>query len=129
MSKSIFISCLLEDKHLIGQLNAWSEAREFGDIMFIHAMQQDKVPEGDDAVYRHILEYMDKAVAIAVLVGKDTHNHDWIDWEVKKAKKRTKKIFCIRIPNTKGGVPPILNDYAIIEFKLEDLKKNFSVLK
>ncbi len=129
MSKSIFISCLHEEKYLIEKLHYWSKTREFGDIVFVHAMEEDKRVQGDDNVRQYILEQIDKTTAIAVLIGRDTHNHKWITWEVDIAKRRNKKIFCVRIPDTDGGLPPILERHPIIEFKLGDLKKAFSVLK
>ncbi len=128
MSKSIFISCVHEEKYLIDWLHNWSRAGEFGDIVFIHAMEEDKRSAGDDDVRRYIMDQIDKTTAVVVLVGRDTHNHKWITWEVEIAQRRNKKIFCIRIPNTSGGVPPILKEYPIIEFKLEELKRSFRIL-
>jgi hypothetical protein len=129
MPKSIFISCLHEEKNLIEKLHYWSKTGEFDDIVFIHAMEEDKRVDGDDRVRQYIIEQIDKTTAIAVLVGRDTHNHKWITWEVDIAQRRSKKIFCIRIPETTGGVPSILSGYPEIKFKMDDLKKSFSILK
>lgn len=52
------------------------------------------------------------ASTVVVLIGKETHNRPWVDWEIRKAQELGKRIVGVY---TRGGteadVPPALNDY------------------
>ena len=66
------------------------------------------------------------AAVILVLIGQNTHNHEWIDAEVDLASSFHKEIICIRVPNTAGAVPPLLSKYRLIRFAPEAIKELIS---
>jgi hypothetical protein len=122
MSKSIFISCVFEDNHRIDSIKKWVSDKRLGDITIIHETE-DKRQQGVEVIKNHIQEKIRGASAIVVLVGNDTHNHNWIKAEVELANSFHKQILCVRVPNTKGAVPTILNKYKLVNFDPDTLKK------
>lgn len=117
MSKSIFISTVHEDSHLIGTLNTWAKAGRLGKVTITHETQDDKRHLGENLIKQHIQKKIQGAGVVMVLIGRDTHNHDWIKAEVELAKNYNKKVICVRIPNTSGSVPQILSNYKLHTFE------------
>lgn len=124
MSKSIFISIVHEDSHLITTLNYWAKTNRLGDdVIITHETQNDKRYLGKELVKEAISRKIEGSALVFVLIGKDTHNHDWIQAEVEVANKHHKKIICVRIPQTNGAPPAILSKYKIIVFEPNAIKQ------
>ena len=115
MSKSIFISCVYEDSHRIDKLEQWVSENKLGDIVLTYETL-DKRQYGKRAIKQHILDKIRGASVVLVLIGNDTHNHQWITDEITFANSFHKKILCVRVPNTTGSVPDILRKYDIVNF-------------
>lgn len=115
MSKSIFISTVHEDSHYITNIKRWAENDLLGDVVITHETE-DKRIEGHEAIRNYLRKKIEGAAAVLVLVGKDTHNHDWIRVEVELANSFQKPILCMRIPGTTGGIPQILKKYEETKF-------------
>lgn len=124
MSKSIFISVVYEDSHRITSIQNWAREGRLGHVVITHETE-DKRPLGKDEIKRHISDKIRGAGIIVVLIGNDTHNHDWIEAEVELANSFHKKIVCMRVPNTTGSAPPILKKFEMINFDPDSLKKAF----
>jgi hypothetical protein len=122
MSKSIFISCVHEDSHLINNIKNWTEQKRLGDVV-ITFETEDNRHIGVDAIKKHIRYKIEGAAVILILVGQDTHNHDWIKAEAELAHSFHKQIICVRIPNASGAVPLILKNYKVINFDPDTIKK------
>ncbi len=122
MSKSIFISCVHEDSHRIKSIEKWSAEGRLGNVVITHETE-DKRAEGKEAIKQHIKSKIQGAAFIFVLVGQDTHNHDWIQAEVELANSFNKEIICIRVPHTTGAVPPLLVNKRLISFEPDAIKK------
>lgn len=122
MGKSIFISHVFEDNQYIGNLKDWSKDPEFGYDTII-AEIQDTRDEGYEAIKKRILKKIKNCSAVIVLIGNDTHNKTWIKAEVEWAKSNKKKIVCVRIPNSTGGKPEIVNNYAVIDFDKKKVRE------
>lgn len=122
MSKSIFISCVYEDAHRIASIEKWAEQNRLGKVLITHETD-DKRPLGKEAIKAHIREKIRGAAVILVLIGNDTHNHEWIEAEVELANSFHKQIYCVRVPNSNGAAPPLLKKYGIINFDPETIKR------
>ncbi len=109
MSKSILISCVHEDSQRINSIKSWTEQNRLGSFL-ITSETEDKRHNGVVAIKRHIESKIQGAAIVMVLIGKDTHNHDWIKAEVELANSFHKEIICVRIPHTTGAVPPLLTN-------------------
>jgi MTH538 TIR-like domain (DUF1863) len=125
MSKSVFISCVFEDSHRIDSIKKWAADKRLGDVVIIQETE-DKRQQGKEAVKQHIKSKIQGAAIVLVLVGQDTHNHEWIEAEVELANSFHKEIICIRVPHTTGAVPPLLTNQRIISFDPEAIKKIIS---
>jgi len=125
MSKSIFISCVFEDSHRINSIKKWVTDNRLGDVV-ITQESEDKRQQGKEAVKKHIQSKIQGAAIILVLVGQDTHNHEWIEAEVELANSFHKEIVCVRIPHTTGAVPPLLTKHRLISFDPDAIKKLIS---
>jgi hypothetical protein len=67
-----------------------------------------------DAAIRRLLRMkMSWASTVVVLIGKETHSRDWVNWEIEKANELGKRIVGVY---TRGGsqadLPPALEDYG-----------------
>ena len=122
MSKSIFISCVFEDSHRIDSIKKWVTDYRLGDVV-ITQETEDKRQQGKEAVKKHIQSKIQGAALILVLVGQDSHNHEWIEAEIELANSFHKEIICVRIAHTTGAVPPLLTKKRLINFDPEAIKK------
>jgi MTH538 TIR-like domain (DUF1863) len=115
MSKSIFVSCVHEDESWINNIKKWAANNLLGKVAITHETE-DKRHLGDAAVKKHIEAKIRGAAIVLVLIGNDTHNHDWIRVEAELANSFHKKLVCMRVPGTTGAVPQILKKYDLIPF-------------
>lgn len=115
MSKSIFISCVFEDSYRIDSIKKWAADNRLGDVVITHETE-DKRQQGKVAIKNHIQSKIQGAAVILVLVGQDTHNHDWIEAEIELANSFHKEIICVRVPHTTGAIPPLLANKRLINF-------------
>lgn len=61
----------------------------------------------EDYIKQGILKpAIDWAGTVVVLVGKDTHNRDWVNWEIEYAVKKGKKIIGVYLPGETGDILP-----------------------
>lgn len=127
MSKSLFISCVFEDSPRIENILKWAKKEKLGDIA-ITRETEDMRMKGVEAIKKHLKNKIEGAAAVLVLIGQDTHNHDWVKAEVELANSFHIKIVCIRIPDaqgliTTGAVPPILANHPVVNFDPQSIKK------
>lgn len=128
MGKSIFISCVYEDSHHIKAIKNWAEQKRLGDVV-ITSETEDYRHIGVDAIKRHIQTKIQGAAVVIILIGQDTHNHDWIKAEVELANSFHKQIICVRVPNSDGAVPAILNKFKLLNFDTDTIKKELDNIK
>lgn len=56
---------------------------------------------------------IDWAGTMVVLIGKDTHKSEWVDWEIEYAMKHDTKIVGVFLPGEKDAeLPDSLKDYG-----------------
>ena len=115
MSKSIFISCVHEDSPYIDNIKGWAVERRLGDVVITHETEDNR-QEGKEAIKEHIKSKIQGATFVIVLIGNDTHNHNWIEVEIELANSFHKEIICVRVPNTTGAVPALLSRFKLIDF-------------
>lgn len=123
MSKSIFISCVFEDRHRIETIKSWPTSKRLCDVVITHETE-DKIILGKETIKQHIKSKIQGASLILVLIGQDTHNHDWIESGVELANNFHKKILCVRLPHTTGVVTDIFKKYSLISFDPESITRN-----
>ena len=124
--QSIFISHVFEDKKYLDKIKKWENKKELEGYKCTFETE-DKRHEGKEAIRKHLKDKIRGASIILVLIGDNTHNHNWIETEVELANSIHKKICCIRIPETHGRKPDILSNYTELMFNpnqiMKELKK------
>ncbi len=120
--KSIFVSHVYEDNNYLNKMINWQERKLLGEFRITHETE-DKRHQGNEAIRKHLLNKIKGAAIILILIGDNTHNHDWIRIEVELANSFHKKIICVRIPQTAGSRPKILNKYKEITFNPNQILK------
>ena len=77
---------------------------------------QRRLDEGlvSDATIKRLLRMkMTWASTVIVLIGKETHSRDWVNWEIEKAKELGKRIVGVYTHGgTQADIPPALEDYS-----------------
>lgn len=67
----------------------------------------------DNAIRRLLRMKMSWASTVIVIVGKETHNRPWVDWEIRKAKQLGKRIVGVyERGGTENDIPEALESYA-----------------
>lgn len=104
MAKKIFVSyhSAVEDTRHKNLLVAWSK-NDNGhfDIKFDDTSVGVSI-NSDNATYIKsvIKKKISESNTFLCLVGKDTHNSDWVKWEIDKAVELKKKIVAVKISNS-----------------------------
>ena len=122
MSKSIFISCVLEDSQRIGAIKKWAADGRLGDVVITNETE-DKKREGKEAIKKHIKNKIEAASLVMILIGQVSYTTDWLESAVELAESLHKEIICVRIPRTTGAIPAMLEKYKLVAFEPEALKR------
>jgi len=123
MPKSIFISYVHEDRRYRDNVVAWTRDGLLGPDVVMVVEQEDVRQQGDPAIEAHLKPKIRGVAAVVCLVGQDTHNHGWVQYELDVATSLNKKIVLLRIPNTTGTKPPRHRHLDIHPFDPSTLKK------
>jgi len=120
--KSIFVSYVYEDHKFLNKMRKWEERGLVEGCTFTFETE-DKRQEGEKAIHNYLKEKIRGSAFFLVLIGDNTHNHNWIKKEVELANSFHKKILCMRIPNTHGKKPGILGKFKELEFNPNQIMK------
>jgi MTH538 TIR-like domain (DUF1863) len=105
MPKSVFVSFVFEDKAHFDAVKRWAEEGKLGADVVAIGETKDVRQDGDKAIEEHLKPRIRGAAAVLLLLGNNTHNHDWVRYELKVATSFGKKIVVARIPGTTGAAP------------------------
>jgi hypothetical protein len=122
MNYKIFISSVHEDSVVFKQLVNWGNQGLLGSGIFFTYETEDKRHEGDEAVRKYLKNKIEICAAVLILIGNDTHNHNWIRIEAELANGFGKRIIVARIPGTNGAPPAILKNKPIIDFTYSSIR-------
>jgi predicted RNA binding protein with dsRBD fold (UPF0201 family) len=120
--KSIFVSHVYEDRDYLEKMRKW-ERNGLVDGCTFTFENEDKRIEGYDAIREYLKKKIEGAAIVLILIGENTHNHDWIRVEIELANNFNKKLCVMRIPDTKGGKPQILINYKELDFNPNQILK------
>lgn len=117
MPASIFISHVYEDMKARDALKNWVDKEILGPGFVVTGESEDLRHRGPGAIRNHLSPLLRGAAVVLVLVGRDTHNHQWIDYEVNHARSERKKVVAVRIPGTSGAPPKSLAGIEVLEME------------
>jgi len=95
--KKVFISYHAEsDSHYKRLITAWAKNNKFK--LDFEDVSTDVNIRSNDTAYlrRRMKEQIGKADVVIVFIGKDTHEREWVKWEIAKAKELNKTIIAVK---------------------------------
>jgi hypothetical protein len=114
MPASIFVSHVYEDFAARDNLISWAKYGLLGPGVVIIGESADVRHQGNGGIQRHLSPKLQGASAVIVLVGNDTHNHRWIEYEAQHARSNRKSVIAVRIPNTTGAAPTVIAGLPLV---------------
>lgn len=107
----IFVSFKKSDMDSVNTLLDWDKNQEF-DFVF-----EDDIPKvafhsaEAKQVKSELTEKIKSGTHLLCIIGKDTGNNDWINWEVQTASVTGRKVIAVRL-NTKNKSPAALLNFG-----------------
>jgi hypothetical protein len=105
MPQSIFISYVYEDKKHRDNVERWCTTELLGPNRVTITEFADFRSQGERAIENHLKPRIRGAATVLCLVGENTHNSEWVKYELDVATSFNKRIYLARIPNTRGAAP------------------------
>jgi hypothetical protein len=126
--RKIFISYVKEDEHYLSTILNWKKQDQNLNIEFITDRLLIKNPSDNSLKTKTEIEdllkpLIDASNAILLLVGNDTHNKPWIEWEYNYAQNHKLKIALMQIPNSTGNKPKLVPEQEMFKMNLKNLRK------
>lgn len=124
MKKTVFISYHFKDKTYKGEIVKWLE--ETG-AKVISTDENDLRPNGDKLIEKKIKEQIHSSNIVLILVGNDTHNRPWVDYEVAVARSLKISTYCIQLAGRNGAAPKEVRSLTCIDYNkkaIQNLLKN-----
>lgn len=119
MTKKVFISYDFADKSFKGEVAKW--LKEEG-VRVISTDENDLRPQGENAIERKIREEVKSAQKMLILVGNNTHNRPWIDYEISIAGSLQMPRFWVRLPKRTGAPPKeVRGNIRQLNYNKEDI--------
>lgn len=118
----VFVSYVFEDKLSKDRIEAWAAAGQFGRVRII-AEARDLRAAGDAAVRAVLRPKLQGAAALLLLVGNDTHNHHWVDYEVDVMQSARKPVVVVRVPGTTGAAPFSARHFPVVDLRADAIRE------
>jgi hypothetical protein len=97
MAKKVFISYDYDnDKHYKNLLLAWDANKEFDFSLYDQSVDVSVDSTNAAVIKRVIAARIDGSTHFLCIVGKHTHNSEWVAWEINKAVELKKKIVAVK---------------------------------
>ncbi len=122
MKKTVFISYYFGDATFKGEIQKWLE--EIG-VEVLVVNQRDLTNEARENAEKRIKEQISMSQTVLVLVGDDTHNRPFVDYEVKVARSKQIPTYCVRLSNRSGAAPLEVRNLPCIPFDRASIQKLF----
>lgn len=111
----VFISYKWEDKKYANGLDGLLNNPNNDYRHLTEREREDLRYKGESSVKDYLKDKIRDRDAIICLIGNNTHNSTGVKYELQVAKSLGKKIIGVRIPQTKGSLPPLLKKWGIKE--------------
>lgn len=116
MPKSVFVSHIYEEKPFKDKLDRWARDGRLGNAT-VTGETHDVRQGGQRAIKQHLSPRLKGAGALLVMVGNDSHDRPWLDYEVQHARSHGKKIVAVRVPGTSGAAPRSIRNAQEVAFE------------
>jgi len=88
--------------------------------------KQDLRNKGENVWKKYLLGKIRDCEALICLIGHDTHSATGVIYELSVASSLGIKIIPVRIPNTHGGAPKIINKLKLINWDSREINDELS---
>ena len=114
----MFLSYRWEDKKYADGLKGafLNPTNEYRHVLYNE--RKDYRQKGEAAVKNYLRDIIGNCIALICLIGNNTYNSPWINYELNVAISQNKKIVPVRIKETTGAPPNLisLKGIGIIEY-------------
>lgn len=117
-----FISFDYQDIETKKVVDNWCNQNIGLDISFSSEEGYSYLDKGEIFVRKILREKINAAQVLLVLVGKNTHNRPWVDYEIHHAKCQGLKVIWTQIPNTNGAPPKEIKKLTAIPFDIKAIR-------
>ena len=76
--------------------------------------------------YRYLKPLINQSSTLVCLIGPNTHDSKWVDWEIREAERLDKQIIGVFIQGAKDSdIPPALEEFAdaIVGWNTDNIEK------
>lgn len=120
MQKQIFISYDFNDASFKGEVESW--LTEAG--LYVFSINRSELgPEPIIMAKNRMKEQINQSCMLLVLVGNNTHNRTFLNYEVAVAKSKQIPVRWIRLSGRNGAPPPEIQSVSGIEYGKFELFK------
>lgn len=123
MPASIFVSHVYEDRRVRDNIAAWAQQGLLGANVVVTGESEDVRQQGQRGIRNHLSPMLQGASAVIVLVGNDTHNHAWIEYEAQHALSNRKLVIPVRIPGTTGAPPALIARLPLVPMEAAAIRR------
>lgn len=88
--------------------------------------RQDLRNMGENVWKNYLKDKIKDCDALICLIGKDTHNATGVIYELSVATSLGIKIIPVRMPNTYGGAPSIINRLKVLNWNAKEINDELS---
>jgi MTH538 TIR-like domain (DUF1863) len=127
MPQSIFLSYVYEDRQYRDDVIRWAAAGQLGGGYVTVTESEDVRPQGERAIEAHLKPKIRGASVVLCIIGQNTHNHDWVRYELSVATSLNKRIILARIQGTTGPAPAGFQHLPVIPLNPERLVKELGL--
>lgn len=121
MKKTVFISYHFKDASFKGEVQKWLEETGI-DVLVVN--QKDLTPEARENAKIRIKEQISTSHAVLVLVGDDSHNRPFLDYEIAVARSKQIPTFWVMLPRS-GAAPEEVRGLNPVPFDRASIQKLF----
>jgi hypothetical protein len=119
MKKTVFISYDFKDATYKGEVEKW--LKEMGINVKVQSLKELN-PQSDEAAKKDILHQMEGIDHLLVLVGDNTHNRPWVDYEVSVARSRSISVTAVQLAQRTGAPPKEIRGIPCIDYSEQAIK-------
>ena len=123
--KNVFVSHYHEDEDSIKQFKDLLSA-DYCIKNYSVTTEKYNDATNEDYIKSLLRPLINQSGTLICLIGPNTHNSKWVDWEIREAEKLDKQIIGVYIQGAKDSdIPPALEEFAdaIVGWNTENIEK------
>lgn len=116
-----FISFDYQDIETKKVVDNWCNQGIGLDISFSSVEGHSYIEKGEKFIKKVLREKIKYAQLLLVIVGENTHDRPWVNYEIHYAKCQRLKVLWTQIPNTSGAAPKEIRKLPPVPFDIDSV--------